>query len=59
LDELDDLELLSKDELIDLLRERAEVGVKLTFPGKAMSRRITRRVRPGLLHRSVTVGHAA
>lgn len=46
LDELGDLELLSKDELIDLLRERAEVGVKLTFPGKAMSRRITRRVRP-------------
>ncbi|MBF4768631.1 site-specific DNA-methyltransferase [Nocardioides agariphilus] len=46
MDELDDLELLSKDELIDLLRERAEVGVKLTFPGKAMSRRITRRVRP-------------
>lgn len=46
LDELNDLELLSKDELIELLRERAEVGVKLTFPGKAMSRRITRRVRP-------------
>ena len=46
LDELDDLELLSKEELMDLLRERAEVGVKLTFPGKAMSRRITRRVRP-------------
>lgn len=43
---MDDLELLSKDELIDLLRERAEVGVKITFPGKAMSRRITRRVRP-------------
>lgn len=46
MDELDDLELLSKDELIDLLRERVEVGVKLAFPGKAMSRRITRRVRP-------------
>lgn len=46
LDDLGDLELLSKDELINLLMERAEVGVKLTFPGKAMSRRITRRVRP-------------
>jgi adenine-specific DNA-methyltransferase len=45
-DQLDDLELLSKDELIDLLRERAEAGVKLTFPGKATARRITRRVRP-------------
>lgn len=45
-DELDDLELLSKDELIDLLRERAEAGVKLTFPGKATSRRIVRRVQP-------------
>lgn len=46
LDEIEDLELLSKDELIDLLKERAEVGVKLSFPGKAMSRRIVRRVRP-------------
>ena len=46
MDELDDLELLSKSELIDLFRDRAEAGVKLTFPGKAMSRRITRRVRP-------------
>lgn len=46
LEELDDLDLLNKGELINLLRERAEVGVKLTFPGKAMSRRITRRVRP-------------
>ncbi|MFK0250054.1 site-specific DNA-methyltransferase [Amycolatopsis azurea] len=46
MDELDDLELLSKDELIELLRERAEAGVKLSFPGKATARRITRRVRP-------------
>ena len=43
---MDDLELLSKDELIALHRERAEAGVKISFPGKAMSRRITRRVRP-------------
>lgn len=46
MDQLDDLELLTKDELIDLLRERAEAGVKVTFPGKALSRRIARRVRP-------------
>lgn len=46
MDELDDLELLTKDELIALVRERAESGVKISFPGKAMSRRITRRVRP-------------
>ena len=46
LDELEDLELLSKDELIEMLLEQAEAGVKLTFPGKATSRRITRRVRP-------------
>lgn len=46
MDNLDDLELLAKDELIDLLRERPEAGVKMTFPGKALSRRIARRVRP-------------
>src|SRR5680860_1125279 len=45
-DELDDLELLTKDELIAMWRERPETGVKISFPGKAMSRRITRRVRP-------------
>jgi adenine-specific DNA-methyltransferase len=45
-DDLDDLELLTKDELIALVRDRAETGVKISFPGKAMSRRITRRVRP-------------
>jgi len=45
-DNLEDLELLSKDELIEMLLERAEAGVKLSFPGKALSRRIARRVRP-------------
>lgn len=47
--ELEDLELLSKDELIEVigrLQGEAELGVKLTFPGKATARRITRRVRP-------------
>lgn len=45
-DNLEDLELLSKDELIEMLLERAEAGVKLSFPGKALSRRIARKVRP-------------
>lgn len=45
-DELDDLELLTKDELIEMLMERADAGVKVTFPGKARARRIARRVRP-------------
>lgn len=43
---LEDLELLSKDELIEMLQERAELGVKLSFPGKAVARRISRKVRP-------------
>ncbi len=46
MDNLDDLELLAKDELIDLLREKVDAGVKVSFPGKALSRRIARRVRP-------------
>ena len=46
MDNLDDLELLSKDELIAMLQERAEAGVKLSFPGKALARRIWRKVRP-------------
>lgn len=46
MDNLDDLELLTKDELIDLLREKVDAGVKVSFPGKALSRRIARKVRP-------------
>lgn len=47
--ELEDLDLLSKDELIEVigrLQGESEPGVKLSFPGKATARRITRRVRP-------------
>ncbi len=44
---LDELDLLTKDELVELVRTQStEAGIKLTFPGKATSRRITRRVRP-------------
>lgn len=46
MDELDDLELLSKDELIEMLLARADAGVNLSFPGKAITRRMARRVRP-------------
>ncbi|MET3803971.1 adenine-specific DNA-methyltransferase [Nakamurella sp. UYEF19] len=46
MDDLDDLELLSKDELIEMLSERADAGVNITFPGKAVTRRMARRVRP-------------
>lgn len=46
MDELDDLELLTKDELIEMLLERADAGVNLAFPGKAATRRLARRVRP-------------
>jgi adenine-specific DNA-methyltransferase len=45
-DELNDLELLTKDELIGMLLERADSGVNLSFPGKAVTRRVARRVRP-------------
>jgi adenine-specific DNA-methyltransferase len=45
-DDLDDLELLSKDDLIAMLQERAQAGVKLTFPGKPLARHIARKVRP-------------
>ncbi len=46
LDDLEDLELLTREELIELLRERAEAGVNLAFPGKAATRRLARLVRP-------------
>jgi adenine-specific DNA-methyltransferase len=46
MDDLDDLELLSKDELIEILLERADAGVNIAFPGKAVTRRMARRVRP-------------
>lgn len=47
--ESEDLELLSKQELIDMIvrsTAEGEPGVKLTFPGKAVARRVSRKVRP-------------
>lgn len=46
MNEPDELELLTKDELIEMLLEKAESGVNLSFPGKAATRRIARKVRP-------------
>ena len=46
MDDFDDLELLSKDELITMLRSHAEAGINLSFPGKAVARWMARRVRP-------------
>lgn len=40
------LDDLTRDELIDLLRERAEGGISLVFSGKANARRLARKVRP-------------
>lgn len=51
IDNLDDLELLSKDELIEMLSERADAGVSLSFPGKAVTRRLARNVRPRVQRR--------
>lgn len=59
MDHQDDLELLSKDEVIELLRERNEAGVKLTFPGKATARRLTRKVRPRVQRTFSTYGAGA
>lgn len=41
-----DLELLTKDELIDMLSGQVDAGVNLAFPGKALTRRMARKVRP-------------
>lgn len=42
----DALDLLSRDELIEMVRSQAEAGVRLNFPGKAIARQISRAVRP-------------
>lgn len=40
---------LSREQLIELLQERAETGVRLNFSGKANARRLARLVRPRVL----------
>src|ERR1022692_1781297 len=46
MDDLGDLELLTKDELIEMLCEPPDAGVNLSFPGKAIIRKMARQVRP-------------
>jgi adenine-specific DNA-methyltransferase len=46
MDDLTTLARLSREELIALIREKSEGGVKLEFSGKSNARRLARRVRP-------------
>lgn len=46
MDDLTTLAELSREELIALIREKSEGGVKLEFSGKSNARRLARRVRP-------------
>lgn len=46
MDDLTTLSELSREELIALIREKSEGGVKLGFSGKSNARRLARRVRP-------------
>lgn len=41
-----ELEDLTRDELIELLTERSEAGIKINFAGKSNARKLGRRVRP-------------
>lgn len=46
MDDRSDLESLSVDQLIEMIREKTGAGVNLSFPGKLLARQIGRRVRP-------------
>lgn len=46
MDEVTELEALSVEQLIEIVRERTGAGVNLSFPGKVLARQIGRRVRP-------------
>ena len=46
MDDLTDLEALSVEQLVEIIREKTGAGVNLSFPGKVMARQIGRRVRP-------------
>ncbi|MFD0306803.1 site-specific DNA-methyltransferase [Streptomyces sp. NPDC127119] len=53
MDEIKNLDELTRDELIRLLQERPEPGISLGFAGKATARQLARRVRPRV-QRTVT-----
>lgn len=46
MDDLTELESLSVEQLVEIIREKTGAGVNLSFPGKVMARQIGRRVRP-------------
>jgi len=46
MDDLTELEALSVEQLVEIIREKTGAGVNLSFPGKIMARQIGRRVRP-------------
>lgn len=46
MDDLTELEALSVEQLVEIIREKTGAGVNLSFPGKVMARQIGRRVRP-------------
>ena len=49
MDDATNLESLSIEQLVEIIREKTGAGVNLAFPGKVMARRIGRRVRPRTL----------
>jgi adenine-specific DNA-methyltransferase len=46
MDELSELDSLSVEQLIEIIREKTGAGVNLSFPGKSVARGIARKVRP-------------
>ena len=46
MDDITNLEDLSVEQLIDIIREKTGAGVNLSFPGKTVARSIARKVRP-------------
>lgn len=46
MDDLRDLDALSVDQLIEIIREKTGAGVNLSFPGKSVARGMARKVRP-------------
>lgn len=46
MDDIQDLEALSVEQLIEIIREKTGAGVNLSFPGKAVARTVARKVRP-------------
>lgn len=55
-DDTTDLEELSVEQLIEMLREKTGAGVNLSFPGKMLARRIGRKVRPRTMRTVKSLG---